>query len=339
MYLKEYLINLHLSLFPCPCFPTIGLTSSTKNRTIEIDRTRVFSSKSKGDIVIRLHCLTFLVATFSILAAQSVTVNPGKWVENGIELTPYPSSAFQAKLAEAGPAPSGIDVSALYPVSFFLTNNTGHKIVAYSVVWTVKSSNGHVFQHQRLAGSLRSPNGSLSIPSGASRLVTIVSATSSPVANTLATDSPTTQRVQSSVLSASGMFPSTSEVSISLEAVLLDDGLALGPDSTHAFVRMQAEASADRSLLSDVLTAFNAGGQEAVISLLTGILNGPQAPNSLMASRMSSEADAYAAFSSNFRVQRARSYLGLAKLNPAGLIGIANKNLGETVLSIQRRTP
>ncbi len=78
-------------------------------------------------------------------------------------------------------------------------------------------------------------------------------------------------------------FRATATSLVSLEAVVLDDGLALGPDSTKAIPCLRAEGDGLKNLASDVLTAFNSGGKQAAVDLLSGIVAGPF-PSALAAS-------------------------------------------------------
>src|SRR5579862_2281569 len=118
--------------------------------------------------------LAGLIVTCCVLSAQNVTFAPGEWSGHGIEITPYSSPSFAAK-ASAATAP--VDFTPLYPYSFFLTNHTGHTIAAYSTLWAVKNTDGRVARHYGLVGSLRFTRIG-SIPNGADRLVTLVSAPS-----------------------------------------------------------------------------------------------------------------------------------------------------------------
>ena len=248
-----------------------------------------------------------LIVTCCALSAQTVTVTRGDWSAHGIEITPYSSPGFAVKASAA--APASVDFTPLYPFSFVLTNHTGHPIVAYSTLWAVKDAGGIVTPHYGLVGSLRlSTIGR--IPNGADRLVTLVTEPSGMAAIM----SQEIAHAEGDVLRAEYMFSNASSVDISLETVMLDDGLALGPDSNHAILRLRGEADGSKKLAADVLTAFNGGGKKAVVDLLSGIVDGPF-PSALAASRMASVDDAYVAFAANTRYVRAREWLRLAELN------------------------
>jgi hypothetical protein len=131
------------------------------------------------------------------------------------------------------------------------------------------------------------------------------------------------------------MFSSTSSVAVSLEAVVLDDGLGLGPDSNHEIPRMRGEGDGSKKLASEVLTAFNGGGKQAVVDLLSGIVDGPF-PSALAASRMSSADDVYVAFAANTRYVRARDWLRLAERNAPLLERLAYQQAHETYLPVHR---
>jgi len=276
-----------------------------------------------------IQVLASLIISCLVLSAQNVTVSPGDWDAHGIEITPYSSPSFAGKAAAAKVA--AVDTTSLHPLSFFLTNNTGHTIIAYSTVWTVKNANGILTRQSRLAGSLLSKSRGLSIPNGAERLISPVTQASAPSA----ANPKISANLQAAIDRAKGSFPSNSSVTVSLEAVVLDDGLALGPDSTQAIQRLRAEADGLKKLASDVLAAFNSGGQQAVVDLLSGIVAGPF-PSSLAAARMSSADDAYAGFVAHTRYERARDWLHLVKGNAPLVENLANRQANETSLAVRR---
>jgi hypothetical protein len=272
----------------------------------------------------------------SVLGAQNVTLDPGKWSESGIDLTPYSSPTFSAKLAAATPA-SRLDLTPLYPFSFFLTNNTGHNIIAYSVQWIVTNPNGSVFRHTRMVGGLQSPHNNLTVPKGANRLVTIVNGAVAPIINDPRTTSQVISGISNEVPKALSIFPKGSTVAIALEAVVLDDGSAIGPDVTYSVAQMQAKANAERTLALEIVAKFNAGGDQAVLDFLNGIVSqkDPNVPNVISASSMPSRDAAYAAFLIVFRNQAAAQYLRLANANPALLMNVVNAKANAPTLAAQ----
>ncbi len=268
-----------------------------------------------------------LIVACCVLSAQSVTVTPGDWSAHVIEITPYSSPDFLVKASAA--ALASVDFTPLYPFSFILTNHTGRPIVAYSTLWAVKkNAGGIVTPHYGLVGSLRMSTIGR-IPNGADRLVTLVSEPS----GIAATMSQEVAHSEGDVLRAEYLFSNASSVDVSLEAVMLDDGLALGPDSNHTIPRLRGEADGSKKLASDVLTALNSGGKQAVVDLLSGIVNGPF-PSALAASRMSSVDDASMAFAANTRYVRAREWLRLAAWNAPLLEKIAFQQAHEPYLPV-----
>jgi hypothetical protein len=267
-----------------------------------------------------------LIVTCCVLSAQDVTVTPGDWSAHGIEITSYSSPGFSVKASAA--APASVDFTPLYPFSFVLTNHTGHTIVAYSTLWAVKDAGGIVTPHYGLVGSLRmSMTGR--IPNGADRLVTPVNEPSGMAARI----SREIAHAEGDALRAEYMFSNAGSVDVSLEAVMLDNGLALGPDSNHTIPRLRGEADGSKRLASDVLTAFNGGGKQAVVDLLSGIVDGPY-PSASAASRMSSVDDVYVAFAANTRYARAREWLRLAERNAPLLEKIAFQQAHEPYLPV-----
>ena len=117
---------------------------------------------------------------------------------------------------------------------------------------------------------------------------------------------------------------------------MLDDGLVLGPDSTRAIPRMRAQAEVQKELASEVLNAFNNGGNQAVIDFLSGVKTGPYI-SLLAASRMSSEDDAYAAFIAHERYIRTNLWLRMAQgRGSLSVERLANHLANETYLAVHR---
>jgi hypothetical protein len=266
-----------------------------------------------------------------------VSLAPWQWSKSGIILTPYQARDFQSKIATT--PIQGVNLAPLYPFSFFLTNNTGHRIISYAALWTVTLPSGPVLRHHRVAGSLETPDGAFSIPDGADRLVTIVNGAGVMAEKIPTATSGIAARIAEDLDGAEAnslkMFPVDSDVEITLEAVVLDDGTALGPDHNQAIPRLRAQVDAKKTLSSDVLEAFRSGGNTAVIDLLTNIVSHRnEIPTSLAASRMSSPDEAYSAFLSALRNDLAVHYLDMAKFNPTLLLRRANATLSQPSVSV-----
>jgi hypothetical protein len=272
--------------------------------------------------------ITGFIILCYVLSAQNVTVTPSDWSAHGIEITPYSSPSFAGKASAVAPAP--IDFTPLHPFSFFMTNHTGHTIVAYSALWIVEHPTGTVTRQGGFAGSLRSRGSGLAIPNGTDWLVTSVPASAgSPNLNVLS-------HIQDDILQHRNAFPVSGRVTVSLEAVVLDDGLVLGPDSSRTIPRMRAQADVLKELASEVLNGFNNGGDQAVIDLLSGMKAGPYISLSAAAT-MPSEDEAYAAFLAHERYVLTNLWLKMAQGRaPLVLERLARHLANETYLAVHR---
>ena len=274
-----------------------------------------------------LRIMAGLIVTCCVLSAQNVTVTPGDWSAHGIEITPYSSPDFSVKASAV--APTSVDFTPLYPYSFVLTNHTGHPIVAYSALWTVEHANGIVTRQSGIDGSLRSADRGLAIPNSTDWLVTPVPAFAAKANPNILS------HVQDAIFQHRNTFPANGSVTVSLEAVVLDDGLVLGPDTNRTIPRMRAEAEVQKELTSEVLNAFNNGGYQAVIDLFSGMKTGPYTSLSA-ASAMSSEDDAYAAFVAHARYIQANRWLIMARGRTPMLERLATLQTHQTYLDVHR---
>lgn len=262
--------------------------------------------------------------------AQNVTVATGEWAGSGISLTPGGTPGF-VSLANSAWAMSsaGVDATPLYPYSFILTNNSGHAIVAFSARWSATDSAGHATTRdsQSFFGSFDH-----GITTGQAHLVTPLTGLN----GLTAPPSGSLGHLSAEISSVQRTFAGKSAITITLESVVLDDGLILGADKNNSIAQLRARLDSQKQLVTGILNAFNAGGQTAAVNYLETIAAIPGNGDPISASRQSSPDLAYNAFLALTEPRLARSYLGLAQNNPSLLMVIARKKSAQQIPTLHR---
>jgi len=117
----------------------------------------------------------------------------------------------------------------LEPDSLLLTNNLGSTIIGYTVSYLCTPESGEPFGHNRISYNFGVNSNGAEIPNGATRLVTPPSC----------------------------LYCGQSELTISVDLVILDSGQVLGPDEAGTLAGLEGVLSAQteiRSLLAQTLT-------------------------------------------------------------------------------------
>ncbi|MBV8846135.1 MAG: hypothetical protein JO307_25285 [Bryobacterales bacterium] len=255
----------------------------------------------------------FLIAIVGgTLAAQNMTVAPGNWRQAGISLVSSSDPAF-AGLAPALVPPSAPNLAPTFPYSFVLRNGTGKAIIALGVRWTCTDAAGHVRTHDRAWINQITPTSSGTVAAGADRLVT-------PIL------SPGTDA--SAIASELAKFQAQQSVSVSLEAVVLSDGTALGTDANNTIPRVQARLDAQKQVLTGITAAWQQGGAGAVTGYLQGIVVAAPPPHGDMAAvKAPTPSAAYAMGLSDMQRQLASGLLKRASSDPGAVAGFAQRLL------------
>jgi hypothetical protein len=120
-------------------------------------------------------------------------------------------------------------------------------------------------------------------------------------------------------------FAKQAVITVSLEAAILDNGLALGSDSANVIPQITARMDAEREVSAGVMAAGQQG-QTAVITYLQNLADGPKG-SLIAASREKTPDLAYAGFFLSQRGDIARDYLVLARQNFAGLMLLAEAHV------------
>jgi hypothetical protein len=268
------------------------------------------------------YAIAFTCFSAAILG-QKVSVDEGDWIQKGVMLTPYSSASFATKL---GATSSVVDTTSLQPFSFFITNNTGHKIVAYATLWTSTDPSGKTTTHHSTIGSLDAPDGPSAIPIGADRLVLTEHV---PKSSNLQTT------FQNDMERRRGMLAKQASVTITLEAIVRDDGLALGNDRHNAIAQFRAQLDTRTALAADILAASKSGGDQAVINLLKSAADATPG-DVFQAASQSTPDKAYAAFRDIERQSLASAYLPLATRSSEAMLRVASNLAAQQHLTIHR---
>lgn len=212
-----------------------------------------------------------LLSTVCYLAcAQTVTVQDGGWANSGIELVSF-SSPQSNQLASAAVGPSLSAITPFLPYSFILRNRTTHQIAAYSALWTSVDLLGGVHNSSFVFVNPFTLGGPEAIAAGADRIVTPVPGLGYdplPGTATLAT-------IQNRVLTK---FGGQRTVTVSLDAVVLEDGTLIGPDIRNAGPHIQGKLDAIRDVAMSVSTAIRGGADVAAIQHTLSQMSAAAAP-------------------------------------------------------------
>jgi hypothetical protein len=193
-------------------------------------------------------------------AAQNVTISKGNWQDNGIWLLPATVPDFTNLVSTLSPTGTASDFARVAPYSFVLQNLTAKTVIAFSVRWKRVDSAGRTTNADRLWFRLQAPFGGTAIPSGGEAAVT-------PTLNLGAT-------VKAGKLDQElARFVDKQSIVVSLEAIVFDDGTALGPDSNNAIPRLQSRLAAEHSVLTGALNAWQQGGTAAASSYLQQLID------------------------------------------------------------------
>jgi hypothetical protein len=257
------------------------------------------------------------------LLAQSTIFLPGDWEKAGIGIVSYDSSsAFQLlaqSLADPALSQSGVDIGGVLPYSFVLRNSLAHAIVAYSARWLTTDANGHVQTHDRVWANLETQSGGNVIAPNSDRLVM-------PLPQLAPSSSSTGMSTfLRAIDNIRQTFAKQAVITVSLEAAILDNGLALGSDSANVIPQITARMDAEREVSAGVMAAGQQG-QTAVITYLQNLADGPKG-SLIAASREKTPDLAYAGFFLSQRGDIARDYLVLARQNFAGLMLLAEAHV------------
>jgi hypothetical protein len=121
-------------------------------------------------------------------------------------------------------------------------------------------------------------------------------------------------------------------VSVSLESVVFADGQALGADSNNAIAQIKAHIDVEREVYTEVVRAFESGGQPAVSEYLKGLTAKPAA-GVLRAAKLPKN-EAYAAFAEMVRGRMGRTLSDLAQKNVALVVDLAQRHKAKPTISI-----
>jgi len=249
-----------------------------------------------------------------MLAAQDITVGAANWRQIGISLVSSSDPEF-AGLASHLTPPSAPDLTPALPYSFVLRNGTGKAIIALGVRWTCTNAAGKTQTHDRMWINHTTAGNGGTVSAGADRLVTpILSVGTSLTPAKLAKE---LERFQ-------GMLTITP----SLEAVILSDGTALGPDANNTIPRVQARLDAEKHVLASISAAWQQGGASALTEYLQGVITAaPLQHGDMAAVKARTPSLAYAMVFSDVEREHATGLLKKASTDPGVVAAFAQRLL------------
>jgi hypothetical protein len=262
--------------------------------------------------------------TCGLAMGQNVTLVTGSWQDSGIFLLPSSSPDFTRLMQSAAPTGTQDQFAAAQPYSFVLQNQTPQTVVAFSTRWTCVDAGGRIRTHDRTWSTLPKLSGLYAITSGAEQAVT-------PMLN------PSASLKSGTFAKELAPFSGQQSITRSLEAVILGDGTALGPDANNTIPRVQARLDAERLVLTGAIQAWNQGSSGEMSNYLQALIaSAPPQVGPLAIVQISSPAAAYSAALSDAKTRLAKQFLSGASNNPAAFANFAQIRLSTADLNIHR---
>ena len=158
-----------------------------------------------------------------------------------VYLLPFSDPEF-ARSLDAGRAK---ELDVLFPYTPMIKNDSEKEVIAYSVQWICTDSVGKVRAHEVTIFDFMTFRPGSNLPPHASRLVSHIFGLGTPLARWSAAS-----QTESSQLLAS--FQKQTSIVISLEAVVFEDGRAVGRDRNNWIPRWRAQIDAERDVYTEV---------------------------------------------------------------------------------------
>ncbi|HMH43834.1 MAG TPA: hypothetical protein VK557_10150 [Pyrinomonadaceae bacterium] len=216
---------------------------------------------------------------------SSVALNTKDLRNLGISLIGSNEPSFDSLMASVVPNEARENVEALRSVSVFLTNDTDHSVIAYSVKWEMVTGDGKLKTETR---EYLAPNALMGrstvdligvIQPHSTRLVSLaplVEAAKHPgVGGGAGPGTRGDSALQHYVDALRARNAQDSKITISLDSVLFDDGRFAGPDTRERFGKIQAIIQAKQDLLTEFEhTAESSKSLQIAFDNLTTVASG-----------------------------------------------------------------
>jgi hypothetical protein len=200
--------------------------------------------------------LLFLFVTVVPASAQaSVQINIKDMPEEHIRLIPASSSGFDDRLDQLlgkGTVSQEPALLAQKPFSVILNNESGRTLIGYSLRYTHVDSTGKTTTHDRFFNILDGSREAQVPPSGNAWVTprrTMTRASTQPIP----------PAVRQEAIAAMDQLNRLSAITVSLDAVIYDDGSFVGPNATRAFEQATAIVG-ERLLVAGQFTSRQLGG-------------------------------------------------------------------------------
>jgi hypothetical protein len=215
---------------------------------------------------IRIIILILTVTILTTAGAGSVQINIKDMPDQGIQLIPSSNARFGALLKSFTPSVQEDEtIRSAKPYSALLINGSGRTIVAYAVRYLWVGFDGKTTFHDILTQSIRG-NTDLRVAPNDFAIITpsLFIGRSHPSPWHPKHGGMAGPR-ESDVKSTLGQIALQAAITISLDAVVFEDGSFVGADETHAFARLTARIEQPRILMKEVLARYTRGDSEQSI--------------------------------------------------------------------------
>jgi hypothetical protein len=169
-------------------------------------------------------------------------------MKGGITVVPYTSPRFAEKLSGAASPALSATLQPLLRYSVLIENDSETSVLGYTLVWAAVDHDGMPFTEFR--GMIDYVALRRLIPPGKISLATILGPSDS-----LSLD----QQLVNSITREVQAFESRASLTISLDAVLFDDGTVIGNDTHKTLAEMRARIRAEYDLYSAIVAKADSG--------------------------------------------------------------------------------
>jgi hypothetical protein len=172
------------------------------------------------------------------MATNSANISVAAFNTSGVALVPNGTPDFQLLLGALVPSEILTVIQPILPYSVFIKNESTKSIIAYTLSWATIDNDGEPFTDDRIVCDFISLKPLLSPHSAA--LATFFG----PLNPAAATD----PQLRTEISEQAGTFKSKASVTISVEAVMFEDGTTVGVDSSRSVSQIVARLQAERDL-------------------------------------------------------------------------------------------
>lgn len=209
-------------------------------------------------------------------ATRKIQIHTKDMPEHGVKLVSPADPSYSGELEReksGKDADAKQELDSIAPFSAFLRNESGRLIVAYTLKWEITRNDGKTVKHfvsisdgDALSGGRSTVEPGPAVQNGSSRFVALAPLTSSRGITITPTFSTSEAAALYREANTSGLLQNlvnelvqASDLTLSLDNVVFENGEAVGADSAHTFDQLRSALFARNDLLRAILNAIRRG--------------------------------------------------------------------------------